>query len=124
MYTSALRLNSHVPQPYEAQSQSEIPDEQHDEVPDKTAEEPPSDIPLEQGFFDVRYHSLVPSAGSCSRTLQYNSYGMDAGGSPPRGEISFPQQHLELLRLLVNMDKPENNHLPAVWVCCLSPYVY
>ena len=85
IYASILRLDSHVLQPYEAQSQSETPDEQHNPVPDKAAEEPP---------YDICYCLLVPSAGSHSRTLQYDSYGMDASGGPLRGDISFPQQHL------------------------------
>ena len=64
MYVSTLRLTSYLPQPFEAQSQSETPDKQHNKVRDKTAEEPRYDIPLEQDFFDVCYCLLVPpSAG-------------------------------------------------------------
>jgi hypothetical protein len=124
IHASVLRLDSHVLQPYEAQSQSETPDEQHDPVPNQAAEEPPYDIRSDRYFFDVCYCLLVPSAGSHSRTLQYDSYGMDASGGPLRGDILFPQQHLELLRLLVNMDKPENTHLPAVWVRRLLSYLH
>ena len=69
MYAFILRLNSHALQPYEAQSQSETPDEQHGEVPDKAAEVPPYDIRSDQCFFNVRYCLLVPSAGSHSRAL-------------------------------------------------------